>query len=69
MKVKLSKEEIDMIRQWFNALDDLRGDGYLNKEDYKLGVKITKLSEVYVSDYILEKAGLPIPPKSRTSPW
>jgi len=38
-KLELTLDELDLIRQWFNALQDL-DDGYLEIDDFELARKI-----------------------------
>ena len=44
--MKLNKDELHLICQWFNAVQDLSHKDFLQKQDYKLAEKIyNKLKE------------------------
>lgn len=44
---ELSKDDLDLIRQWFNAVEDINPD-YLNSDDYKLAKRIYNMLGVKV---------------------
>lgn len=60
MKNEFNIVEVDLIRQWFNAVQDLNPD-YLESNDYVLAVKIHKLLGLRVANSVLEKLPNPTP--------
>ena len=50
----LSANDLDLIRQWFNSLQDTN-PGYLHKYDYQLAARIYEHLGLRVSNSIKEK--------------
>lgn len=65
----LTNQELNLIREWFNALDDLKGLGYFQKKDYELGAKITALAGGRASHSVLFRGGLPIEKPKLVRDW
>lgn len=47
--LQLSREDVDLLRQWFNAVFDLNQD-YLEAKDHDLGRRIHEFLDVRVSN-------------------
>lgn len=45
--MELTKEELELVRQWFNSVQDMNGL-YLKHDDYVLAEKIYKALEISV---------------------
>jgi hypothetical protein len=64
----LSKEEVDVCRQWFDALQDVHG-GYLNPLDYTLASKLYQMVGLRVPDSIAQIADPSTPPIETSLQW
>ncbi|MFN1515295.1 hypothetical protein [Vibrio owensii] len=51
----LSKKELDLIRQWFNSIQDVNPQ-FLAQDDYLLAKKIYEQLNVKVPNSIMEKS-------------
>jgi hypothetical protein len=52
--VKMTEKELNLIREWFNAVQDLN-DEYLDINDYKLAGKIYKILGLQIPDKIFDE--------------
>jgi hypothetical protein len=52
--MKLTSAELDRVKEWFNALEDLSRD-YLNQEDYVLAKKLHEELGISVSPSITSR--------------
>lgn len=59
-KIMITGEQADLVRQWFNAIQDLN-PGYLTLPDYELVFWIYRALDMRVPDSIAEKLPLPLP--------
>jgi hypothetical protein len=59
----LTEKEMDICRQWFNAVQDLNA-GYLRPYDYALAEKLHQLLELRVPDSVGRVTAGVTPPSS-----
>ena len=64
---RLTRGEIDLLRQWFNSLEDLNPH-YLRRKDYKLAVRIHDHLGARIANSVKKGAGInpPNPMEQRT---
>ncbi|MDC3312709.1 hypothetical protein OAV22_02105 [Flavobacteriaceae bacterium] len=55
----MNLEQVDLVRQWFNALDDLKGPAYFEKHEYQMGYNITTFCGQRPSNDLSKNAGFP----------
>lgn len=56
----LNEEELNLIRDWFDSVQDLNPD-YLEQKDYRLQVKVLRSLGYRVPHDVLRGASLPVP--------
>lgn len=54
--MKLSEEELELVRQWFNAVEDL-SPKFLELKDYSLAEKVMVELGAKVPNSMIEKMG------------